>query len=168
DKEGNIASFTTSIGMIYGSGITIPGYGVLLNTTMDGFDVVDGGINEIAPYKRPLSNMAPTIVMYHGKPILTVGAPGAISIIASVAQTLINVLVFGMDIQQAIDEPRIYSSHPNRIEWEPQFSQSTILALIAHGHAMEHKPDAYIGDVHGLQVDPTTYEASGGSDDTRE
>ncbi|MDI1796560.1 gamma-glutamyltransferase, partial [Staphylococcus aureus] len=81
--------------------------------------------------------------------ILTVGAPGAISIIASVAQTLINVLVFGMDIQQAIDEPRIYSSHPNRIEWEPQFSQSTILALIARGHAMEHKPDAYIGDVHG-------------------
>ncbi len=53
--------------MIYGSGITIPGYGVLLNTTMDGFDVVDGGINEIAPYKRPLSkNTAPTIVMYHG------------------------------------------------------------------------------------------------------
>ncbi|MBR8858992.1 gamma-glutamyltransferase, partial [Staphylococcus aureus] len=162
DKEGNIASFTTSIGMIYGSGITIPGYGVLLNTTMDGFDVVDGGINEIAPYKRPLSNMAPTIVMHHGKPILTVGAPGAISIIASVAQTLINVLVFGMDIQQAIDEPRIYSSHPNRIEWEPQFSQSTILALIARGHAMEHKPDAYIGDVHGLQVDLNTRDASGG------
>ena len=79
---------------------------MLLNTTMDGFDVVAGGINEIAPYKRPLSNMAPTIVMHHGKPILTVGAPGAISIIASVAQTLINVLVFGMDIQQAIDEPK--------------------------------------------------------------
>lgn len=168
DKEGNIASFTTSIGMIYGSGITIPGYGVLLNTTMDGFDVVAGGINEIAPYKRPLSNMAPTIVMHHGKPILTVGAPGAISIIASVAQTLINVLVFGMDIQQAIDEPRIYSSHPNRIEWEPQFSQSTILALIARGHAMERKPDAYIGDVHGLQVDLNTRDASGGADDTRE
>ncbi len=53
DKEGNIASFTTSIGMIYGSGITISGYGVLLNTTMDGFDVVDGGINEIAPSQRP-------------------------------------------------------------------------------------------------------------------
>ncbi|GBU01792.1 gamma-glutamyltransferase [Staphylococcus argenteus] len=168
DKEGNIASFTTSIGMIYGSGITIPGYGVLLNTTMDGFDVVAGGINEIASYKRPLSNMAPTIVTHHGKPILTVGAPGAISIIASVAQTLINVLVFGMDIQQAIDEPRIYSSHPNRIEWEPQFSQSTILALIARGHAMESKPDAYIGDVHGLQVDSNTREASGGADDTRE
>lgn len=168
DKEGNIASFTTSIGMIYGSGITIPGYGVLLNTTMDGFDVVDGGINEIAPYKRPLSNMAPTIVTYHGNPILTVGAPGAISIIASVAQTLINVLVFGMDIQQAIDEPRIYSSHPNRIEWEPQFSQSTILALIARGHVMENKPDDYIGDVHGLQVDLNTREASGGADDTRE
>ncbi|WP_426286870.1 gamma-glutamyltransferase [Staphylococcus aureus] len=168
DKEGNIASFTTSIGMIYGSGITIPGYGVLLNTTMDGFDVVAGGINEIAPYKRPLSNMAPTIVMHHGKLILTVGAPGAISIIASVAQTLINVLVFGMDIQQAIDEPRIYSSHPNRIEWEPQFSQSTILALTARGHAMEHKPDAYIGDVHGLHVDLNTRDASGGADDTRE
>ncbi|WP_460996406.1 gamma-glutamyltransferase, partial [Staphylococcus aureus] len=68
--ECNIASLTTSIGIIYGSSITIPGYGVLLNTTMDGFDVVDGGINEIAPYKRPLSNMAPTILMYHWKPIL--------------------------------------------------------------------------------------------------
>ncbi|KTE93979.1 hypothetical protein FE68_15355, partial [Staphylococcus aureus] len=67
-----------------------------------------------------------------------------------------------------MDEPRIYRSHPNRIEWEPQFSQSKILALIAHGHPMEHKPDAYIGDVHGVQVDPTTYEASGGSDDTSE
>ncbi len=69
--------------------------------------------------------MAPTIV------ILSQESNGgactrAISIIASVAQTLINVLVFGMDIQQAIDEPRVYSSHPNRIEWEPQFSQSTI------------------------------------------
>ncbi|WP_460374092.1 gamma-glutamyltransferase, partial [Staphylococcus aureus] len=144
------------------------GYGALFNTTIYGFDVVDCGIKEIAPYKRPLSNMAPTLVIYHGKPILTVGAPVAIIILATVAQTLINVLVFGMDIQQDIDEPRIYRSHPNRIEWEPQFSQSTILALIAHGHAMEHKPDAYIVDVHGIQVDPTTYEDSGGSDNTRE
>ncbi|WP_460909794.1 gamma-glutamyltransferase, partial [Staphylococcus aureus] len=126
------------------------------------------GINEIAPYKRPLSKMTPTMVMQHGRTILTVGEPGAIRIIASGEQTLINVLVFGMDIQQDIDEPRIYSSHPNRIEWEPKLSQTTILALIASGNAMEHKPDAYIGDVHGLQVDLNTSDASGGTDDTRE
>ncbi|MEJ7543075.1 gamma-glutamyltransferase, partial [Staphylococcus intermedius] len=90
----------TSIGMIYGSGITVPGYGVLLNTTMDGFDVISGGINEIEPHKRPLSNMAPTIITENGKPIMEVGAPGAISIIASVVQTIINVLDFGMSIQE--------------------------------------------------------------------
>ncbi|EHJ08035.1 gamma-glutamyltransferase [Staphylococcus simiae] len=168
DKDGNIASFTTSVGMIYGSGITIPGYGLLLNTTIDGFDIVPGGINEIEPCKRPLSNMAPTIITKDSKPILTVGSPGAISIITSIVQTLINVLEFDMTIDQAIDEPRIYSSHPNRIEWEPQFSQRTILALIAKGHAMEKQPDTYIGDVHGLQIDPETSAVMGGADDTRE
>lgn len=168
DQYGNVASFTTSIGMIYGSGMTVPGYGVLLNTTIDGFDVVTGGINEIEPRKRSLSNMAPTIVTKNGKPILEVGAPGAISIIASVVQTLINVIDFDMTIQQAIDEPRIYSSNPSRIEWEPQFTQSTILKLIAKGHAFERKPEIYIGDVHGLQIDEKTNAASGGADDTRE
>lgn len=166
DKYGNVASFTTSIGMIYGSGITIPGYGVLLNTTIDGFDVVPDGVNEIAPHKRSLSNMAPTIVTKDGKPFIEVGAPGAISIIASIVQTIINVIDFDMTIQEAIDTPRIYTSNPSRIEWEPQFKQETIIQLIARGHAFEHAPEAYIGDVHGLQFleDGTL----GGADDTRE
>lgn len=166
DRFGNVASFTTSIGMIYGSGITIPGYGVLLNTTMDGFDVISGGINEIEPHKRPLSNMAPTIITENGKPIMEVGAPGAISIIASVVQTIINVLDFGMSIQEAIDEPRIYTSNPSRIEWEPKFDQTLILKLIAKGHAFEHRPDPYIGDVHGLQF--LENGVIGGADNTRE
>ena len=61
--------------MIYGSGMTIPGYGILLNTTIDGFDVVEGGINEIEANKRSLSNMSPTIVTKEGHPVLEVGAP---------------------------------------------------------------------------------------------
>lgn len=166
DQYGNVASFTTSIGMIYGSGMTIPGYGVLLNTTIDGFDVVSGGINEIESHKRSLSNMAPTIITKDGKPFLEVGAPGAISIIASIAQTIINVIDFNMTIQQAIDEPRIYTSNPSRIEWEPQFTQETIIKLIAKGHAFEHTPESYIGDVHGLQF--TEAGTLGGTDDTRE
>lgn len=166
DSYGNVASFTTSIGMIYGSGMTIPGYGVLLNTTIDGFDVVSGGINEIEPHKRSLSNMAPTIVTKEGKPFLEVGAPGAISIIASIVQTIINVIDFDMTIQQAIDEPRIYTSNPSRIEWEPQFTQETMIQLIAKGHAFERTPESYIGDVHGLQF--TADGVLGGADDTRE
>lgn len=153
DSYGNVASFTTSVGMIYGSGITVPGYGLLLNTTMNDFDVVKGGINEIEPGKRPISSMTPTLIMKDAKPFMEVGSPGAISIIACVVQTVINVLDFDMSIQQAINEPRIYSSNPSRIEWEPQFSQSTILELINKGHAMERKPEAYIGDVHGLRFD---------------
>ncbi|WP_232156002.1 gamma-glutamyltransferase [Staphylococcus gallinarum] len=168
DKDGNIASFTTSIGMIYGSGMTIPGYGILLNTTIDGFDVVEGGINEIEANKRSLSNMSPTIVTKEGHPVLEVGAPGAISIIASVVQTLVNVIDFDMTIQQAIEEPRIYTSNPSRIEWERQFKQSTILKLIAKGHAFELTPEDYIGDVHGLQFDIEKGLVRGGTDDTRE
>lgn len=166
DKYGNVASFTTSIGMIYGSGITIPGYGVLLNTTIDGFDVIPDGINEIASHKRSLSNMAPTIITKDGKPFLEVGAPGAISIIASIVQTIINVIDFNMTIQEAIDTPRIYTSNPSRIEWEPQFKQETIIRLIARGHAFERTPETYIGDVHGLQF--LENGTLGGADDTRE
>ncbi|PNZ30845.1 Gamma-glutamyltranspeptidase [Staphylococcus petrasii] len=166
DKYGNVASFTTSIGMIYGSGMTIPNYGVLLNTTIDGFDVVPGGINEIEAHKRSLSNMAPTIVMKDGNPFLEVGAPGAISIIASIVQTIINVIDFDMTIQEAIDEPRIYSSNPSRIEWEPQFDQATIIKLVMKNHAFERTPEAYIGDVHGLQF--IKDGVMGGTDDTRE
>ncbi|MFU0773292.1 gamma-glutamyltransferase [Staphylococcus warneri] len=166
DQYGNVASFTTSIGMIYGSGITVPKYGFLLNTTIDGFDVVPDGINEIEPNKRSLSNMAPTIITKDGKPIMEVGAPGAISIIASVVQTIINVLDFGMSIQEAISAPRIYTSNPSRIEWEPQFDQTVILRLIAKGHAFEYQPEPYIGDVHGLQF--IDHGAIGGADNTRE
>ncbi|MFB2003730.1 gamma-glutamyltransferase [Staphylococcus aureus] len=166
DQYGNVASFTTSIGMIYGSGITVPKYGFLLNTTIDGFDVVPGGINEIEPSKRPLSNMSPTIITKDKKPYLEVGAPGAISIIASVVQTIINVLDFGMSIQEAINAPRIYTSNASRIEWEPQFDQALILKLIAKGHAFEYQPEPYIGDVHGLQF--VKHGAIGGADNTRE
>lgn len=84
DKEGNIVLFMILIGMIYGSGIMILGYGVLLNIIMDGFDVVVGGINEIVFYKWLLSNMVLMIVMYYGKLILIVGVFGVISIIVSV------------------------------------------------------------------------------------
>jgi gamma-glutamyltranspeptidase/glutathione hydrolase len=164
DRYGNVASFTTSIGMIYGSGITVPGYGLLLNTTMNDFDVVKGGINEIEPGKRPISSMTPTIIMKDAKPFMEVGSPGAISIIACVVQTIINVLDFDMSIQQAINEPRIYSSNPSRIEWEPQFSQSIILELINKGHAMERKPEAYIGDVHGLRFNYNNDKNNGATD----
>lgn len=84
DKEGNIVLFMILIGMIYGLGIMILGYGVLLNIIMDGFDVVVGGINEIVFYKWLLSNMVLMIVMYYGKLILIVGVFGVISIIVSV------------------------------------------------------------------------------------
>ncbi|RZI08229.1 gamma-glutamyltransferase, partial [Staphylococcus aureus] len=79
-----------------------------------------------------------------------------------------NVLVFGRDIVQAIYHPRIYSRHTIRIQWEPQFSHSPILALLARGHAMVHKSQAYIESVHGLHLDLNTRHASGGADDPRE
>src|SRR5690606_2977248 len=86
DKWGNIVSFTTTIEQLFGTGIMVPGYGIMLNNELTDFDAVPGGPNEVEPNKRPMSSMTPTIVFKDDKPFMTVGSPGGATIIASVAQ----------------------------------------------------------------------------------
>ena len=118
DKEGNAVSLTYTLNLGFGSGVAVPEAGFLLNDEMDdfatrpgfpdSFGIVQGEKNAIAPNKRPLSSMTPTIVLKENRPFLILGAPGGGRIITAVLQVMLNVIDYGMAGQQAVDFPRIH------------------------------------------------------------
>jgi gamma-glutamyltranspeptidase/glutathione hydrolase len=129
DQYGNAVSNTYTINSAYGSRIVVDGAGFLLNNEMDDFSSKIGAANQfgligsisnsIEPGKRPLSSMTPTIVLKNDKPYIIVGSPGGSRIITVVLQVIINCLDFGMNIQDAIDAPRIHHQWiPDKIYYE--------------------------------------------------
>lgn len=167
DQWGNLVSYTTTIEDVFGSGIMVPGYGFMLNNELTDFDAVPGGVNQVEPGKRPRSSMTPTIVLKDGKPFLALGSPGGSTIIASVSQTLLNVIDHGMSIQDAILAPRIFTSSYPSVTWEAGLDQDVILQLMAMGHAFEPQ-SSNIGNVQAILYDLETGKMYGGADDTRE
>ena len=102
DKWGNMVAYTTTIEQVFGSGIMVPDYGFMLNNEMTDFDATPGGVNQVEPGKRPRSSMSPTFVLKDGNPFMAIGSPGGATIIASVSETIMNVLDHQMRIQDAI------------------------------------------------------------------
>lgn len=148
DKAGNAASLTYTLNGGYGSGVTAPGLGFLLNNEMDDFaaqpgspnmfGLVQGEANAIKPGKRPLSSMTPTIITRDGKLFLVVGGPGGGRIISSVLQAVLNVIDFGMNVQDAVDAPRFHHQwKPDKISMERGFSPDTVKLLQQRGHEVE-------------------------------
>jgi gamma-glutamyltranspeptidase / glutathione hydrolase len=148
DQEGNAVAVTYTLNNGYGSGVTVPGAGFLLNDEMDDFaakpgepnmfGLVQGENNAIAPGKRPLSSMTPTILLKEGKPFLVLGAPGGPLIITSVLQVILNVIDFGMNAQDAVDFPRIHDQwKPDRLDMEFGVSPDTIAQLQRMGYQTE-------------------------------
>jgi gamma-glutamyltranspeptidase/glutathione hydrolase len=139
DAKGNAVSLTTTLNSLYGNAVTVQGAGFLLNNEMDDFavkpgapnmfDLVQGEANAIAPGKRMLSSMTPTIVLdSQGSPFLVTGARGGPHIITSVFHLLSNILDYGMDLPQAITAPRFHHQHlPDQIEFEERGVASGIL-----------------------------------------
>ncbi|MDP8239310.1 MAG: gamma-glutamyltransferase [Candidatus Hatepunaea meridiana] len=123
DSEGNMCAITTSVNTSFGSLVYVPEMGIFLNSTMDDFakspgepnkwDLIGNNVNAVAPGKRPLSSMSPTLVFKDDKPYMCIGSVGGPRIITSVAQIIINVIDFGINIQSAIDAPRIHT------QWKP-------------------------------------------------
>lgn len=146
DAAGNTVAVTTSLNAYFGARVMAPGTGVLMNDTMDDFTtriggantfgLVQGARNAIAPGKRPLSSMSPTIVVRDGRPVLVLGSPGGPRIITSVVQTILNVIDHGMNVQEAVDAPRIHHQwRPDVIYAEPYaLSADTVRVLEARGH----------------------------------
>jgi gamma-glutamyltranspeptidase / glutathione hydrolase len=167
DKWGNMVSYTTTIEQVFGSGIMVPEYGFMLNNEMTDFDATPGGVNQVEPGKRPRSSMSPTFLLKDGQPFMAIGSPGGPTIIASVAETIINVIDHQMPIQEAILTPRIYSGGYPTVRWEPGISQNTRLELMAKGHVFEEKPQ-HIGNVQAVIYDYENGKMYGGADNTRE
>ncbi len=173
DPEGNAVAVTTTLNDSFGSRVTAEGLGFLLNNEMDDFAVkqgvpnayglLQGPANSIGPGKRPLSAMTPTIVLKDGKLFLVLGSPGGPTIITSVANILIGVVDFGLDIQEAVNAPRFHHQWlPDAIDVEDRLSPDTMNLLRSKGHTL--KPAHFWGDGECIMVDPKTGERLGASD----
>jgi gamma-glutamyltranspeptidase/glutathione hydrolase len=166
DRDGNIATCTSSLEHFFGSGIMVPGYGFLLNNDMTDFDPDPAGINSVEPGKYPVSMKTPTIVFKDGKPVLTLGSPGGPTIPASVLQTMIHILDYGMDVKDAIEEPRIYNGTGPLIWHEEGIPEEAKRKL----EQMNYQFDTIalsIGNVQAILLNPKTGELFGGSDSSR-
>ncbi len=153
DKDGNIVSYTYTIEDWGGSGITVPGYGFLLNNEMTDFDFSGPAPNVPEAGKRPRSSMSPTLGFKDGKPAFSVGSPGGATIITTVLQTLVNYLDLGMSMDQAIDAPRISERNDMGTQTEPGFLGSPqAKALEAFGQHWGE--DDEIGAANALVFNP--------------
>lgn len=157
DADGNAVSNTYTLNMPFGSGVVIPQAGFLMNDEMDDFStkpgvanvfgVVGGKANEIAPHKRMLSSMSPTIVLKNDQVEMVVGTPGGSTIITSVFQVLVNVVDEGMSAQQAVDAPRVHHQllPKDQIAYHPDLPAEVKDALEVMGYRL--KRNNYMGDV---------------------
>jgi gamma-glutamyltranspeptidase/glutathione hydrolase len=165
DAAGNVVTNTYTINDLYGSRVTAKGTGVLLNDEMDDFTsrpgkpnmfgLIQGERNKVEPMKRPLSSMTPTIVMKKdGTPWFALGARGGPRIITAVLQSVINVIDHNMNIQQAIDAPRVHQQwFPDEVLFEPYgMSPDTLAVLRGWGHTFAEKP-GYIASATGIMID---------------
>jgi gamma-glutamyltranspeptidase / glutathione hydrolase len=173
DARGDAVSVTTTLNGGFGSGVTVPGLGFLLNDEMDDFaskqgvpnmfGLIQGPSNAIAPGKRPLSSMTPTIILRDGKVAFVLGTPGGGTIITTVANVFLSVADQGLNIQQAVDAPRFHQQYlPDIVMLEPGFAPATIDGLRAMGYTL--RIGRHWGDGECIAVDPKTGELSGGQD----
>ena len=148
DEEGNIVCVTYTLNGGYGSKVTATGLGFLLNNEMDDFapkpgeanmyGLIQGEANAIAPGKTPLSSMTPTLVLKDGKPVLALGSPGGPTIINSVLEVMVNVLDFGMNVQDAVNWPRFHHQWlPDELRVEPGYSPDTVALLENRGYTVK-------------------------------
>ena len=178
DGEGNAVAITQSINLPFGSGITVPGTGIILNDHMDDFSIRPGqpnayglvdtrGSNAIAPGKRPLSSMAPTIVVKDGRPFMVTGCNGGSRIITATLLSILNVVDYGMDVQEAVSAPRFHHQWvPDRLVVEAAIPVDVIEALRSRGHQVEvsERNWSKAPKVQAIVVDPASGRHLGGSD----
>lgn len=175
DKAGNVVACTTTINDSFGNKITVEGAGFLLNNEMDDFapkpgapnayGLIQGEANAVAARKRPLSSMTPTIVLRDGKLWFAVGSPGGPTIINTVLQVIINIVDFDMNIQQAIDAPRVHHQWmPDAITYEPMGLVPDVMKRLQEmGHKFVTRP-RYMGDAEGIMIEDKTGVRLGASD----
>ncbi|MCS5636441.1 MAG: gamma-glutamyltransferase [Myxococcota bacterium] len=175
DGRGGAVGITMTINTSYGSGITVPGTGIILNNEMDDFSLAPDtpnayglvdtrGANAIAPGKRPLSSMTPTLLVKDGKPFMLTGSPGGPRIISTVLLTILNVVDWGMDVQAAVSAPRYHHQWiPDSLRVEPETPADVVEALRARGHSVDVQ-SRHWSAAEAIVIDPVSGLHHGGSD----
>ena len=179
DAAGNMVSNTYTLNDWFGAGVTAHGTGVVLNNEMDDFTVHPGVANEydliqsdknaIAPHKKPLSSMTPVIMLDHGKPWLAIGGAGGPRIISGVFETIVNLVDYKLNLQEALDAGRIHHQWlPDEIYWERGGTNpDTRAALERMGHKFREKPNFFFSEVNAVMIEPETGLRVGAADPRR-
>ena len=164
DPEGNMVAVTTTLNGGYGNRTVVGGAGFILNNEMDDFSAkpgspnmygaIGGEANSIAPHKRMLSSMTPTLLTKNNKPYLTVGTPGGTTIPTSVFQTIVNLVDFNMSLEDAINNPKFHHQWlPDDVSIEKTFNQNTKAAIEKMGYRIKERGS--IGRTDGIVIGPT-------------
>jgi gamma-glutamyltranspeptidase / glutathione hydrolase len=175
DQDRNMVSFEPSLHSEFGTGVVMGDTGIIFNCRGDYYSLVRGEANALEPGKRPRSTLQSTLVMKDGQPFAILGSPGGDDQVMRTMQTLINVVDFGMNIQQAIEAPRWstrsfpaspfpHTMYPGDMSVESRIPEATQKALAARGHKLRIAPPWSIGSNAGIIIDARTGVLSAGAD----
>jgi gamma-glutamyltranspeptidase / glutathione hydrolase len=175
DKDHNMVSFEPSLHSLFGTGVVMGDTGIIFNCRGDYYSLVLGEANALEPGKRPRSTLQSTLIMKDGLPYAILGSPGGDDQVMRTMQTLINMVDFGMNIQQAIEAPRWssrsfpaspfpHTMYPGDISVESRIPEATREALIARGHKLHVDPAWSLGSNGGIVIDASTGVFSAGAD----
>jgi len=175
DKDRNMVSFEPSLHSVFGTGVVMGNTGVIFNCRGDYYSLVRGEANALEPGKRPRSTLQSTLMMKDGQPFAILGSPGGDDQVMRTIQTLINIVDFGMNIQQAIEAPRWssrsfpaspfpHTMHPGDMAVEERIPEATRETLIKRGHKLRVAPPWSLGSNAGIIVDAHTGVLSAGAD----
>lgn len=173
DEQGNIVSLTQTINYFFGSGVMAEATGLVLNNEMDDFSTDPASVAAPEPGKRPLSSMSPTIILKDGKPFMALGTPGATRIFPSLAQVLMNIIDFGMGLDEAIEAPRFFCSSSagkaGKLLMESRFPKEVVEELKSLGHTVELRGDwdSYFGGFQAVKLDHDSGLIYGAADSRR-
>jgi gamma-glutamyltranspeptidase/glutathione hydrolase len=175
DKDRNTVSFEPSLHSVFGTGVVMGNTGIIFNCRGDYYSLVRGEANALEPGKRPRSTLQSTLVMKDGQPFMITGSPGGDDQVMITLQTLINVIDFGMNVQQAIEAPR-WSTHsfpsspfphtmvPGAMSVEERIPEATQKELIARGHKLQVAPPWSLASSAAIMFDAKTGVLSAGAD----
>jgi gamma-glutamyltranspeptidase/glutathione hydrolase len=174
DGEGNMVSLTQTLGAWFGSGVVVADTGVVFSNQMRHLHTIADSPSQLGPGRRPRSNQSPIIVLKDGEPVLAIGTPGTEGIWQRLVQVLANIIDFKMDVQQAVNAPRMLHGGPTRVALNPpphvkmedRIPAATAAELRARGYRIDLIPDDE-GSVNGVQRDPVTGLLYGGADPRR-
>jgi gamma-glutamyltranspeptidase / glutathione hydrolase len=175
DKDRNMVSFEPSLHELFGTGVVMGDTGILFNCRGDYYSLVPGEANALQPGKRPRSTLQSTLVMKDGLPYAILGSPGGDDQVMRTMQTLINMIDFGMNIQQAIEAPRWssrsfpaspfpHTMYPGDMSVESRIPEATREALVGKGQKLRVTPPWSLGSNGGIVIDASTGVLSAGAD----